>query len=115
MTQNPYAAFKVEHRNRLDLAIAQFIQGLNDDPYEVLERAGAANRLIDLVAERAVFRVLARGDTVQDAMRALDGWTVVFVESDGPLSDDYMRGRVNTWIQGWRRRLEKLQRETPYA
>ncbi|USN13995.1 hypothetical protein KABACHOK_01590 [Brevundimonas phage vB_BpoS-Kabachok] len=114
MPHAAYAAFKTEHGKRLDLVIGQFVQGLADDAYEVLERAGASNALVDAVAERHVFQAFAnRTFTIADGIKSLDAFTVIFVESGGALSDVYMRGRVNTWIQGWRRRLEKLQRENP--
>ena len=114
MSQAAYTAFKNEHRHQLEMRIAQFVQGLNEDPYEVLERNGAANSLIDVVAEQYVFRAfIARATSIESAIKDLDAWTVIFVESEGPLADPYMRSRVNTWIQGWRRRLEKLQRENP--
>lgn len=110
----PFNAFKAEHSKRLDLAVEQFVQGMKDDPYEVLERAGAGTKLIDVVAERHVYRsTINRATTLEGAFKELDQYAVVFVESNGALSDTYMRERVSTWIQGWRRRLEKLQRENP--
>ncbi|UTC28831.1 hypothetical protein MARCHEWKA_03190 [Brevundimonas phage vB_BpoS-Marchewka] len=114
MPYDAYAALKAEHSKRLDLIIGQFAQAMNEDAYEALERSGASNALIDAVAERHVLRAFGnRTHSIEDGIKALDAFTVVFVESAGPLSDVYMRGRVNTWIQGWRRRLEKLQRENP--
>lgn len=109
-----YSAFKSEHERALDARVAQIVQALGDDPYEVLERSGASNGFIDAVAERHVFRAaLRRPTSVGEAIEGLDRFAVIFVQADGPLVDAYMRERVNTWIQAWRRRLEKLQRENP--
>lgn len=114
MPIDPYETFRTEQARALDVRVDQIVAALAEDPYEVLERAGAANAFIDAVAERHVYRAtIRRAGSVSDAIKALDSYTVVFIESDGALSDAYMRGRINTWIHGWRRRLEKLQRENP--
>lgn len=114
MTQQAFFRFQSDHSTALHTRVVQITQALSEDPYEVLERSGAANTLIDAVAEQHVYRcTIAKAGSIEDALRRIDGYAVIFVDSAGPLSDANMRGRVNTWIQGWRRRLEKLQRENP--
>lgn len=110
----PYRSYIRDKRLELDTIMTQYGTAFTADPFEVLEQNGAIATMMDRVAEHTVLKAFYSAQTVEDAITELDRYAIVQLEAStaaGRAAE--MNVVLNRWIQGWRRRLEKFQRENP--
>lgn len=110
-----YRHYYSDKHRELTASVDTWRRAFSNDPWECLEQAGAHARILDTVAELHVLEAFGRStSTVEDAIEALDRYAIVQSEAAGaPGRAPEMDVAMNRWIQGWRRRLEKFQREHP--
>lgn len=115
MTDHAYIAFQREHKQRLTMKVEAWGASFREDAFSAIEPSGSISGMQDSVCELHVLKVFSRSaSTTAEALKALDAYAPILVGTlGGGLTDMEVYSAQSRWVEGWRRRLEKLQRENP--
>ncbi|USN15287.1 hypothetical protein KIKIMORA_01410 [Brevundimonas phage vB_BpoS-Kikimora] len=115
MPDSAYKAFLQEHKERLETKVKSWGQAYQDDPFSAIESLGAVTGMVEAVCEHQVLKIFSRSaGTTGEAIKALDAYIPLLLGSlRGDLTATEIYESQSRWVEVWRRRLEKLQRENP--
>jgi len=107
-----FITYITDQGEALDRRVAQWTHALANNPYATLERIGNVNAMVDVVAERAVFRMMIQGGAPENytqALEALERCTRLIQVNEGGARAPAMHEALMKWTVKWAGRLKRLR------